>query len=88
MEWKETCALALRLLLILLPLAHSSPELVQFMTNNDIDPAVRKNFSVDDIWPVDMHILAFLSVSPFLELSVIQVYNPTHSAQVSASTGG
>jgi len=60
-EWKTTCGLALKWLPRLLPQAHMSPALVQFMSNHDIDSAVQKTFSVDDIWSLDAHILAFLS---------------------------
>jgi len=50
--------MALDLLPGLLRLAHTSLELVQFMSKHDIDSAVRKNFN--DIWSVDAYILVFL----------------------------
>ncbi|KAF8809938.1 hypothetical protein BYT27DRAFT_7187242 [Phlegmacium glaucopus] len=58
-----TCAKALDMLCPLLQVANTSPDLVQFITNRDIHPAVRKDLSVcsyDLSW-VDAYILAFLS---------------------------
>jgi hypothetical protein len=40
---------------------------VQFMINYDIDFAVRQTFSVIRVWQVDAVILAFLSVSLFVD---------------------
>jgi len=61
LEWKATCDLALGVLPRLLKRAHTLPELVQFMSNPDLDSAVRMDFPVNDRWGVDVHILAFLS---------------------------
>jgi len=58
-EWKATCRMALVLLCKLLQRANTSRELVQFMSNYDIDLVVRRQkFSVVQ---VDTQILAFLS---------------------------
>jgi hypothetical protein len=65
-EWKATCHMALELLCRLLQRANTSRELVQFMSNSDIDFAVRQTFSVTLVWQADAHILAFLSVSLFV----------------------
>jgi hypothetical protein len=64
LEWKETCDMTLNLIRKLLTRANTSPELVEYMANHDIDSAVRKKFSVSRVWEVDAHILAFLDVSP------------------------
>jgi len=74
LEWKETCDMALNVLCGLLSQANTSPELVEYMTNHDIDSAVRKKVSVIRVWEVDAHILAFLSVSPFIKRYWV-VYN-------------
>ena len=62
-EWKATCEMALDMLCRLLERAYTSPEVMEFMSNHDIDTTVQKNFPVIDVWQVDAHILAFLSVS-------------------------
>jgi hypothetical protein len=62
-KWKQTCKLALVVLCKLLKRANTSPEVMEFMSNHDIDTLVQDNFPVIDIWRVDAHILAFLSVS-------------------------
>jgi len=67
LEWKAACDLALCMLCTLLQYADTSPDLVQFISNHDVDTAVQKDFCADDLWWVDVNILAFLSVSPFLE---------------------
>ena len=72
-EWKSTCGMALMKLCDLLPVANTSPELVQFFSNYDIHPAVQKDFpvdAVDPVWEVNVRILALLSVSPFQELAL------------------
>ena len=51
----------------LFKIANTSSELVEFVSDHDIDPAVQKIFSDSVLWDVDMNILAFLSVSPFME---------------------
>ena len=61
-EWKATCEMALDLLCRLLERANTSPEVMEFMSNHDIDIVVR-DLPVVDVWRVDAHILAFLSVS-------------------------
>jgi len=47
---------------------------VQFISNRDIHPDVQNDFPVDHVLKVDMHILAFLSVSPFLEPIILLIY--------------
>ena len=66
-EWKAACDVALELLCQLLQRANTSQELVQFMSNYDIDFAVRQTVSVTLVEKVDAHILAFLSVSLFVD---------------------
>ena len=66
-EWQGACDMALHMLCVLLQRSNTSPELVQFMSNHDIDSAVQNDFSADRVWEVNRHILAFLSVSLFLE---------------------
>ena len=48
--------------------ANPSPELVEFISNinNDIHPSTQKRLPIIRIWWVDLHILAFLSVSHLL----------------------
>jgi hypothetical protein len=58
--------MALYILCTLFKIANTSSELVEFISDHDIDPAVQKHFS-ERVWDVDMNILAFLSVSPFME---------------------
>ena len=43
--------------------ANPSPELVEFIDNHAIHPSVQKRLPIIRLWWVDMHILAFLSVS-------------------------
>jgi hypothetical protein len=62
-EWKATCEMALNFLCKLLKRANASPEVMEFMGNHDIDTAVQKDLPVIDVWRVNAHILAFLSVS-------------------------
>ena len=83
LEWQDTCSTALDMLCELLPLANTSPELVEFMSNHDIDLEVRNILPVIRVWQVDAHILAFLSVSLFIILDwcCLQRY---HSLHVSA----
>ncbi|KAF8801648.1 hypothetical protein BYT27DRAFT_7197867 [Phlegmacium glaucopus] len=69
-EWKATCDMTLSMLRKLLQESNASPELVQFISNHDIHPMIRKSFPVILVWWVDVHILAFLSVSHFLELGL------------------
>jgi hypothetical protein len=52
-------------LCLLLPLANTSLDLVQFMSNHDFDAEVRNIFPINRVWEVDAHILAFLDVSLF-----------------------
>jgi hypothetical protein len=80
LEWKETCSMALNMLCLLLPLANTSSDLVQFMNKHDIDSEVQKILPIS--W-VDVHILAFLSVSPFIK-AVLECSQLNHSAHVSA----
>jgi len=42
--------------------ANTSPDLVQFISNHDVDTAVQKDFSADHLQWVEVNILAFLSV--------------------------
>jgi len=60
-EWKATCHMALLMLCQLLRRANTSQELVQFMSNYDINLAVRQKISAIRVWQLDAHILAFLS---------------------------
>ena len=63
-EWKATCGMTLVLLWKLLELANTSSEVMEFMSNHDIDKAARENVhDLIDVWWVDTNILAFLSVS-------------------------
>ena len=61
-KWKATCEMALYLLCKLLKRAKTSPEVMDFMSNHNIDIAVQKDLPVIDVWRVDAHILAFLTV--------------------------
>ena len=61
-EWKATCDMAFNVLCRLLKWANTLRELIQYMSNLDIDSTVRKNFSAIHVWRVDAHILAFLAV--------------------------
>jgi hypothetical protein len=54
---------ALVMLWKLLKQANTAPEVMEFMSNHDIDTTVQKNLPAVDVWRVDAHILAFLSVS-------------------------
>jgi hypothetical protein len=92
-EWKATCEMALVVLCELLNQANTSPEVMEFMSNHDIDITVQENLPVTiDKWQVDMHILAFLSVSSFADSvyhCVIQRFViKCNSAEVCVSTGG
>ena len=51
--------------------ANPSPELVEFISIHDIHPSVQKRLPVTRVWWVDVHILAFLSVSHLLELGIV-----------------
>ena len=89
-EWRATCVTALYFLCKLLKITNTSPELVEFISTHDINPAVQNDLSVL-VWDVNMHILAFLSVRPFWNqyfLFILIFYYSTHSAQMFASTGG
>ena len=57
--------MVLYILCRLFKIANTSSELVEFLSDHDIDPAVQKYFS-ESVWDVDMNILAFLSVSVLL----------------------
>jgi hypothetical protein len=60
--------MALDMLCELLPLANTSPDLVQFMNNYNIDSKVQKIIiPVSRIGQLEAHILVFLSVSPFIK---------------------
>jgi hypothetical protein len=89
LEWKETCSMALNGLCKLLPLANTSSDLVQFMSNHDIDSEVRNLLPISRVSQLDAHILAFLSVSPFIK-SGLHCHGSqlNYSALVSARTGG
>jgi hypothetical protein len=63
-EWR-TCEMALCILSSLFKITNTSLELVEFVSGHDIDPAVQKHLS-ESVWDVDMNILVFLSVSPFM----------------------
>ena len=73
--------MALNVICVLLPRANTSPELVEYTANHDIDSAVRNKFSVIRVWEVDAHILAFLSVSPLSNRSCV-VYNSLSIARM------
>jgi hypothetical protein len=45
-EWKATCEMALIVLCELLKRANTSSEVMEFMSNHDIDTTVQKIFSV------------------------------------------
>jgi hypothetical protein len=75
--------MALFMLCGLLPLANTSPELVELMSNHDIDSEVRNTFPISRVWQLDAHILAFLSVSPFVKL-VLRCSQLNYSVHVSA----
>ena len=66
-EWDATCDMVLHMLSKLLKIANASLELVEFISHNDIALEVQNQFSVTRLWDLDLHILAFLSVSLFLE---------------------
>jgi len=87
LEWKETCSMALNGLCKLLPLANTSSDLVQFMSNHDIDSEVRIIFPISRVSQLDAHILVFLGVSPFIKL-VLHCSQLNYSVLVSARTGG
>ena len=70
-ECKKTCELAFIMLGDLLQRAKPSPELVKFMSNNDIHSAIQGEFS-DHYVQLDMDILAFLSVSHHYPSSIQQ----------------
>ena len=57
--------MALDMLCLLLPQADTSSDLVEFISNHDIDSEVRNIFPINRVWQVDAHILAFLNVSLF-----------------------
>jgi hypothetical protein len=42
--WNATCEMVLAMLCKLLELANTSPEVLEFMSNHDIDTAVQRNF--------------------------------------------
>ena len=63
--------MALGMLYTPLKRSNTLPELVQFLSNHAIDPTVQKHISDIRVWRVDVVILAFLSVSPMLEYSLI-----------------
>ena len=50
--------------------ASPSPELVGFISNHDIHPSVQKHLPIIRVWWVDIHILAYLSVSHLLESEI------------------
>jgi len=87
LEWKETCVLALDVLCGLLPQANTSSDLVEYMSNHDIDWEVRNILPISRVSRVDAHILAFLSVSPFIR-SVLHCSQLNYSVHLSARTGG
>ena len=62
--------MALAMLCKLLKIANTSPELVNYISNNDIGLEVQNNLPVTDLWELKLHILAFLSVSLFLESKI------------------
>ena len=64
-EWRATCDMTLGMVCKLLQGANPSPELVDFLSNNDIHRSVQKRLPAIRIWWLDLHILAFLSVSHF-----------------------
>ena len=72
--------MALDMLCQLLPRANTSPELVEFMSNHNIDSELRNTFPISHVWQVDAHILAFLSVSPFIKPAwcYLQRYHSVH----------
>ena len=70
-ECKATCKLAFVKLGDLLRQANPSPELVKFMSNNDIHSANQGEFP-DHHVQLDMSILAFLSVSRYYPSSIQQ----------------
>ena len=83
LEWRETCDMALNMLCLLLPQANTSSDLVEFMSNHDIDSEVRNLIPISRVSQLDAHILAFLSVSPFIR-SVLHCSQLNYSAHVSA----
>lgn len=70
-EWRATCDMTLGMLCKLLQGANPSPELVQFISNHDIHSPVQKRLPVIRVWWVDVHILAFLSVSDLFGLRIV-----------------
>jgi len=75
--------MALNMLCLLLPQANTSSDLVEFMSNHDIDSEVRNLIPISRVSQLDAHILAFLSVSPFIR-SVLHCSQLNYSAHVSA----
>lgn len=69
-EWRATCNMTFGILCKLLQEANASLELVRFMSNHDIHPTVQKSWPVIHVSWVDVHILAFLSVSHLLESEI------------------
>ena len=66
-EWRATCDMTLGIVCKLLQGANPSSELVGFVSNHDIHPSVQKRLPINRVWWVDIHILAFLSVSHLLQ---------------------
>ena len=66
-EWRATCDMTLGMVCKLLQGANPLPELVEFISKNDIHSSVQKRLPIVRVWWVDVHILAFLSVSHLLE---------------------
>jgi hypothetical protein len=58
--------MVLDILCKLLQIASISPELVEFVSKHDIDPAVQTDFSYH-ARQLNLDAIAFLSVRPFLE---------------------
>ena len=68
--------MALGMVCKLLQGANPSSELVGFISNHDIHPSVQKRLPIIRVWWVDIHILAYLSVSSHpLELEFIYSSN-------------
>ena len=63
--------MTLGMLCKLLQGANPSPELVRFISNHDIHSSVQKRLPVVRVWWVDVHILAFLSVSDSFGLRTV-----------------
>jgi len=70
-EWMATCDLALCMLSTLLQGANTSPDLVRFISNHDIDTAVQNYFSDGQLRWVDLNILAFLSVRSLSGMCIV-----------------